>query len=102
MGEKRYTVFLNVPLGRRKGIMVINESDGNVSGRLEIMNRENPFSGRITADGRLTVSGVIRTLISTVEYTATGTLDEGKLFLKLKTASGASYQVFGEELDTDE
>lgn len=101
MSEKRYKVCLNAPLGRRNGIMVINEADGNVSGRLEIMNRENPFSGYVTSDGRLTLTGVIRTLMSTVEYTADGTLKGNDIF-NLKTPSGAGYSVFGEELNTDD
>ncbi len=102
MSEKRYKVCLNAPLGRRNGTMVINEADGNVSGRLKIMNRENPFSGRITSDGRLTLTGVIHTLMSTVEYAADGTLKGNGIFLNLKTPSGASYSVFGEELNTDD
>ncbi len=84
------------------GTMVIKETGGRVEGRLEVMNRKNSFSGRLSADGTLTISGTVKTLISTVYYTAAGTVSGSKILLNLKTAPGAYYPVSGEEFNTDD
>ena len=97
MRTRGYRVCLSVPLGRRNGAMVLHEADGKVHGWWEVMAPRNTLSGTVSADGRLTLSGVLRTLISTVPYTVEGTIDGSKLFLTMKTASGAYYSVSGEE-----
>ena len=102
MSEKKYRVSLSAPLGRRAGTLVIKETDGRVEGRLEMMNRSNALFGSISGDGRIVLSGAIKTLISTVQYTAEGTVSGHKILLNLKTASGAYYPVFGEELNIDD
>ena len=102
MRTKGYRVCLSVPLGRRNGAMVLREADGSVHGWLEVMARRNALSGTVSADGHITLSGTLRTLISTVPYTAEGTIDGSKLFLTLKTASDAYYSVSGEEFPIDD
>lgn len=97
MRTKGFRVCLSVPLGRRSGTMVLREADGRVNGWWEVMVQRNTLSGTLSADGCLTLSGVLRTLVSTVPYTAEGTMDGSRLFLTLKTASGAYYSVSGEE-----
>lgn len=102
MSEKRYRICLSVPLGRRNGTMLIRESGGQVDGWLEVMNRKNAFLGQLSNDGELTISGAIQSLISTIHYTATGTISGRKIRLNLKTASGAYYPVSGEEFNIDD
>ena len=102
MSEKSYRIRLNVPLGIRIGTMSLHEADGNVTGRLNVMNEKNGFCGALSKEGQLTVTGVIRTLISTVHYTATGTICGRNIFLNLKTDSGACFPLFGEEYFIDD
>ena len=102
MSEKNYRICLNAPLGTRNGTMIFQETDGKVDGRLNIMNEKNRFSGVLSKEGQLTLTGVIRTLISTMRYTATGTISEQKILLNLKTDSGAQYTIFGEEFHIDD
>ena len=73
-----------------------------IDGWLDVMNKKNTFSGVISDDGQLTLSGEIRTLISTVHYTATGTVSGRKILLNIKTDSGAHYPVSGEEFNIDD
>ena len=75
MRTRGYRVCLSVPLGRRNGAMVLHEADGKVHGWWEVMAPRNTLSGTVSADGRLTLSGVLQTLISTVLYTVEGTFD---------------------------
>lgn len=102
MSEKRYRICLSAPLGQRDGTMFVHESGGKVDGWLEVMNRKNEFFGKLSRDGELAIAGAIRTLVSTIHYTATGTVSGCKILLNLKTDSGAHYPVSGEEFDIDD
>ena len=102
MGVKNYRIRLSVPLGERNGTMVLRETEGHVEGWLNVMNAENPFSGSLSDSGQLTLSGVLRTLVSTVRYTAAGIISGRNILLNLKTASGACYPVTGEEYYPDD
>lgn len=102
MSEKNYRICLTAPLGARNGTMVLCETGGKVNGWLCVMDKKNIFSGVISDDGQLTLSGEIRTLISTVHYTATGTVSGRKILLNMKTDSGAHYPVSGEEFNIDD
>lgn len=101
MSEKNYNVCLIVPLGVRKGTMIFHETDGKVDGWLSVMNENNRFSGMLSKDGQLTLTGMIRTLISTMHYTATGTISGQKILLNLKMDSGAYYPLSGEEFNIE-
>lgn len=102
MNEKNYRICLTVPLGNRNGTMVLHEAEGKVDGWLNVMNEKNKFSGILSDEGQLTLSGVIRTLISTMHYTATGTISGRNILLNLKTDSGVYYPVIGEEYNIDD
>ena len=102
MGEKNYRICLTAPLGARNGTMVFHETGGKVDGWLNVMNEKNSFSGVLSKDGQLTISGVLRTLISTMHYTAAGTISGRKILLNLKMDSGAYYPVSGEEFHIDD
>lgn len=102
MSEKNYRICLTVPLGTRNGTMVFHETGGKVDGWLNVMNEKNRFSGVLSAEGQLTLTGVIRTLISTMHYTATGTISGQKLLLNLKMDSGTYYPLSGEEFHIDD
>ncbi len=102
MREKNYRIRLTAPLGARDGTMVFYEADGKVDGWLNVMHEKNRFSGVLSEEGQLTLTGVIRTLISTMHYTATGTISGRKILLNLKTDSGAYYPLSGEEFDIDD
>ena len=65
------------------------------------MNEKNRFSGVLSEEGQLTLTGVLRTLVSTMHYTATGTIGGRKILLNLKTDSGTYYPLFGEEFNID-
>ncbi len=102
MSEKHYRICLNAPLGARTGTMVFHEMCGKLDGSLNVMNEKNRFSGVLSEEGQFTLTGVIRTLMSTMHYTATGTISGRKILLNLKMDSGAQYPVSGEEFTIDD
>lgn len=102
MREMKYRICLSVPLGRRSGTIVIRETNGQIDGCLDVMKHKNDFSGTLSDDGQIEFTGTLKTLISTVRYTATGTLSGCNILLNLRTASGTYYPISGEELKTDD
>lgn len=102
MREKNYRICLAAPLGARHGTLVLRESEGKVDGWLNVMNAQNKFSGVLSGEGQLTITGVLQTLLSTMHYTATGTRSGRKILLNLNMDSGAQYPVSGEEFLIDD
>jgi hypothetical protein len=102
MVERKFKICLRAPLGNRSGTMLLCEEDGRVDGWLNIMNKRNRFSGILSDGKNLTISGVIRTLVSTLHYTAAGMIRDQSIFLNLKTDSGAYYPLSGKEYHIDD
>lgn len=102
MSEIKYRICLTVPLGRRNGIMLLKQSNGQFTGWLDVLGQKTAFSGTLSGNGQLTLSGVLQTLVSTLPYTATGTVRGRQILLKLKTTAGASYLLTGEELEPND
>lgn len=98
MSETKYRVCLSVPLGQRDGTMLIRQTGSSITGWLDILGNRNTLSGALTNDGQLEFSGVLQTFLSTIPYTATGTMSSSRLQLNLKTASDTCYFLSGEEL----
>lgn len=97
MNEKIYTVTLSVPLGTRDGKLCLQEDNGKVTGWLEVMNHRNPLSGTLSQDGTILLEGKIKTLINSIDYTASGTLCENKISLNVKAGKDV-YSAVGEEV----
>ena len=102
MKYKEHRICLISQLGKRSGTLCLLETDEGVNGWLDVMNHRNPLSGHLSGDGHITLSGSLRTLVSTMRYTAEGTLRERSIHLHLKTESGMYYPVSGEELTPDD
>lgn len=102
MSEIKYRICLTVPLGRRNGTMLLNQSNETFTGWLDVLGRKTAFSGTLLGNGQITLSGVLQTLVSTLPYTATGTVRGRRILLELKTDGGASYLLTGEEFEPND
>lgn len=102
MTKKFYRICLIVPLGTRNGIMAFQEKGTAIDGWLSVMNEKNLFNGTLTENGQMTITGTLRTLISTMQYTATGIISGRNILMNLKTDSGAYYPLSGEEFFIDD
>ena len=102
MRETTYRICMSVPLGMRNGTMLLQRTGEHIDGWLDILNQRNTLSGVLLGDGQLTLFGTLRTLLSTVPYTAVGTISGRKILLNLKTESGAYYPISGEEFKPDD
>lgn len=72
MNKYEYCINMNVPLGIRKGTIILYENNGMLTGLLELFENSEPFSGRVYANGACNIAGKIVTLTKTIRYQAIG------------------------------
>ena len=84
MLERVYLICLRTPLCLKRGIMRVERSDNVLSGELELMGHCKPFYGIADETGGCSIAGTIITLMRTVPYTASGTIEEGTIRLRVK------------------
>ena len=59
----RYQVFLDSPLGERRGMLMLHEDGRNIIGTLSILDADNPVAGR--RDGEvISLRHTLRTYVS--------------------------------------
>lgn len=97
MEEKIYSICISVPLGKRNGLMHMQKNGNSISGWLDLMNHRNTFTGKFSDQKKLEISGVLKTLIGTVSYTATGIVTSHTVYLELTSDSNDHYFIYGEE-----
>lgn len=80
-----YNILLSAPIGKKSGTMTAVVIDGKLEGLLRIMKNENYYNGQIDEKGNCEISGNIKTLMGTVEYSGTGYLNHTSIELCLNT-----------------
>lgn len=78
-----YSVSMRTPIGVRRGHMTVYQRPGKISGYLDILNHEEPFTGTVDEEGNCEITGKIVTLIRTICYTATGRITPDSLTLSI-------------------
>ena len=94
MMEYTYEVTLDAPLGKKRGLLVLNAIAGDCRGMLSLMSFSNPVRGSVDADGACTLMGRMRTLMRNLPFTAEGRIDLNGLELTLH-CGGRSYALHG-------
>ena len=89
-----YEVTLDAPLGKKRGLLVMNGIAGECRGELSLMSFSNPVCGTVDADGACTLMGRMRTLMRNLPFTAEGRIDLENLELTLHWG-GRSYALHG-------
>ena len=82
-----YEVTLDAPLGKKRGLLVMNGIAGECRGELSLMSFSNPVCGTVDADGACT-------LMRNLPFTAEGRIDLENLELTLHWG-GRSYALHG-------
>lgn len=90
-----YDVQMKVPLGIRKGVLRISVDGDTIEGNMRILGRTTEFSGRI-CDGRMAVSGVLRTVLRNMEFEGWGVIEDRNIEIKLKNKDSI-YEITGKE-----
>jgi len=90
----QYSVLLHTPLGQRSGSLEIHVNGDLLNGVLHILNRSEPFTGSVDADGNCCFKGQLVTLTRTIPYRANGRLTKDSLELSLVGDTG-QYRMTG-------
>jgi len=90
----QYSVLLHTPLGQRSGKLEVQINGDRSSGILHILNRSEPFFGRIDEDGTCRFKGRLVTLIRTIPYQAEGRITKEAVELSLVGDTG-KYRLTG-------
>lgn len=89
-----YTITMVTPAGIRHGNLVLNISQKDISGYLDILNHRNPLSGKLLKQGQCELTGMLISLMRQSKYTAVGEFDSYSIQLTLKEQKN-SYQLYG-------
>lgn len=95
MDSRRYNISMQTPIGKKYGTLTVSKDDGVLTGELGVMNHSEPFHGTIDSDGVCHIEGTIVTLLRTVNYTATGSINEDGVRLFV-VAANHTFEVTGE------
>ncbi len=83
MAEYTYDIMMQTPLGKKKGVVNLNVNINRIYGTLNILGKENVFTGEIDIGGKCNLNGSIETIVSTFKYTAEGYINKEKISLTL-------------------
>lgn len=83
MEEKTYAIEMQTPLGIKRGSMRVRIDRNDISGFLDLMNHSEPFCGKISEEGCCEFTGRMITLMRTIEYRASGKLDQDQISLEV-------------------
>lgn len=92
--QQCYQIQLFTQLGTRSGVLAWTEENSLLSGTLELLNHQTPFTGQISSSGCYDFSGQVKTLVSCIPYHAVCTLQGSQLQGVFHTSSG-DYPVKG-------
>lgn len=95
--EKKYSICLSVPIGKRNGILYLQKKGCSVSGWMDLMGYRNPFSGNFTIPNKIEISGTLKTLINAINYSGTGIIAKHTVSIELITDHDDHYFIYGEE-----
>lgn len=91
-----YDVRLGTPVGKRKGIMTVHIDGGRVYGVLDILGHSESFDGSISREGSCIITGIVKTLMRTVNYIASGFIKDSELSLTVTDrVAGTAYSLDG-------
>lgn len=81
MNRYYYQITMSVPLGERKGSMVVYEDQGILNGTLSILGRNELFLGTLKPNGKCEITGKLVSLLRTIPYRAIGKMNKEKIIL---------------------
>lgn len=81
---RTFDVVLMTEIGPRYGTMEVVIDDGQVAGSLKLFGESHAFSGKYAVDGQCRLEGIMKTLMRSIHYVATGYMDGERVALTLR------------------
>ncbi len=79
MVSGKYSIVMKTPMGAKKGLLVMDESAGVLSGSINVKDRENRFEGGTVTGDEFSFSGVLNSSVGKMEYSCAGKVEGDKL-----------------------
>ncbi|MGN1405722.1 MAG: hypothetical protein ACI4WM_05590 [Erysipelotrichaceae bacterium] len=98
---KKYEIMMHTPIGKRYGDIRINIDKEKIKGYITLLSHCEPVNGSIDENGKCILVGRIVTLMNVIPFTATGEIEEDRLFLSLKGRHN-SFQIEGKYTGMEE
>jgi hypothetical protein len=95
--EYLFEIQLEVPLGIRKGNMLLHINNDQVSGELEVLGNKEIFEGSITNDDVISIIGTLVSIVRNIPYKGIGKIQENTLQMLLCVQDG-SYKLTGKQV----
>lgn len=95
--ERKYSITMYAPLGRRRGTLWMMDGNSELHGTLRILGSTGTFKGTLKPDGTLEFSGTMTSLLRSFPYHAEGKICGSELELKL-CGDRYSLRISGEEM----
>lgn len=89
-----YDIRMHTPLGERYGKLRAQVENGKLQGELSLLGKTQPIDGTVSADGLWEFQGKLITLLSIIDYRATGRRAGNALQISLE-GNGQTYAVVG-------
>lgn len=89
-----YDIFLNTPLGKKRGELRVNIENGKLIGFLSLFGHTELIEGTVDENGKCLLAGKFITLLNTVSFSADGVINHDILNLKVKSG-GSVYEMEG-------
>ena len=83
-----YEVSLKTPMGAKKGVLVLDETDGVVTGKMVVMGKENSIDPGHSDGNNFTFSGKLKTAMGVVPYTCEASVSGNAISGTVKTKKG--------------
>ena len=80
--NNEYEIEMIVPLGKRKGLILLEEAKGVVSGKITILGNTTNFQGRLSIQGFF-IEGALKTSMRTIYYKGHGKLFDNQIEIDL-------------------
>ena len=89
-----YDILLSTSLGKKQGELSTQIENGKIRGYLSLLGHTEPINGEIDENGNCTLAGKLVTLLNTIPFTASGTIRNNSLRLRINGKRGF-YEMLG-------
>lgn len=95
MAHYLYDITMKTPLGDRRGQLSLDCENGHCQGSMTLLGTKTGIQGTLDETGHCELQGELRTLLRSLPYAASGTLQPDRLSLTL-VAGGHGYAIRGQ------
>lgn len=87
MGCNRYQIIMKTLMGKKYGLLILDNNKGNLSGFINILGNSNEICGEMRMDGSCRFTGEIITPMRCMKFWAEGYIEKNKVDILIHSDS---------------